>query len=173
MERKLLLLGMLRDHSMYGYQINELIDTHLGSSISLTKPTAYRLLNQMTEDGWIEFNEEQMGNRPIRHVYSILPSGEDAFQKILRESLADFKSTPSHGTYAIAFLHAIPTEEALPLLQTRRERVEEFLNSLSVDEDHHGGFGYVILHQIYHVKAELAWLDEIIKHRFEGLNSTR
>ena len=69
MERKLLLLGMLRNHPMYGYQINDLIDTHLGSSISLTKPTAYRLLNQMTEDGWIEFNEKQVGNRPVRRVY--------------------------------------------------------------------------------------------------------
>ena len=166
MERKLLLLGMLRNHPMYGYQINDLIDTHLGSSIALTKPTAYRLLNQMTEDGWIEFNEEQVGNRPVRRVYSILPSGEDAFQQMLREGLADFKATPSQGTFGIAFLHAIPTEEALPLLQTRRERVEEILNSLSVDEDHHGGFGYVILHQIRHLEAELVWLDDVIKHSF-------
>ena len=168
MERKLLLLGMLRDHPMYGYQINDLIDTHLGSSIALTKPTAYRFLNQMTEAGWIEFNEEQVGNRPIRRVYSILPSGEDAFQKMLRESLADFKATPSQGTFGIAFLDAIPTEEALPLLQTRRDHIEELLNSLSVDENHHGGFGYVILHQIRHLNAELVWLDEVIKHYVEG-----
>lgn len=165
MERKLLLLGMLREHPMYGYQINELIETHLGSIVALTKPTAYRLLNQMTDDGWIGFKEEQMGNRPIRRVYSILPSGEDAFLEMLREDLVSFTGTPSHGTFGIAFLHAMPTEEALPLLQERRHRVEEFLKSLSTDEDHHGGFGYVILHQIQHLKAELVWLDEVIQHQ--------
>ena len=42
MERKLLLLGMLRNNNLYGYQINELIDTHLNTSVNLTKPTAYR-----------------------------------------------------------------------------------------------------------------------------------
>jgi DNA-binding PadR family transcriptional regulator len=49
MERKLLLLGMLRFNRLYGYQINEMIDVHLGTSIKLTKPTAYRFLNQMTD----------------------------------------------------------------------------------------------------------------------------
>ena len=173
MERKLLLLGMLRNHSMYGYQINELIDAHLGTSVALTKPTAYRFLNQMTEKGWIEFKEEQAGNRPTRRVYSIRPAGETAFQKMLRESLADFTPTASHGTIGIAFLDAIPTEEALHLLQTRRNLIEETLNTLIVDEDHHGGFGYVILHQVQHLKAELVWLDEVIEHHVEVSSSNQ
>lgn len=167
MERKLLLLGMLRNHSMYGYQINELISAHLGTSVALTKPTAYRFLNDMAEKGWIKFQEEQMGNRPTRRVYSICPAGEDAFQKMLRKSLAQFTPTASHGTISIAFLDAIPPEEALPLLQTRRNLIEENLNTMTIDEDHTGGFGYVILHQIQHLKAELAWLDEVIENQAE------
>ena len=165
MERKLLLLGMLRNHPMYGYQINELIDAHLGIGVALTKPTAYRFLNEMAEEGWIEFQEEKAGNRPTRRVYSIQPAGETAFQKMLRESLAQFTPTASYGTIGIAFLDAIPTEEALPLMQKRRKVVEEILNTLSVDENHHGGFGYVILHQIQHLKTELAWLDEVTEHQ--------
>lgn len=167
MERKLLLLGMLRNHSMYGYQINELISVHLGTSVALTKPTAYRFLNEMAKKGWIEFQEEQTGNRPTRRVYTIKPAGEVAFQQMVRESLAQFTPTASHGTISIAFLDAIPTEEALPLLQTRRNMIEENLNTLTVDEDHTGGFGYVILHQIQHLRAELAWLDDVISHLAE------
>jgi DNA-binding PadR family transcriptional regulator len=168
MERKLLLLGMLRNHSMYGYQINELIGAHLGTSVALTKPTTYRFLNEMADKGWIEFQEEQVCSRPTRRVYSILPDGEIAFQKMLRESLAQFTPTASYGTIGIAFLDAIPPEEALPLLQIRRKTVEETLTELTVDEDHTGGFGYVILHQIQHLKAELVWLDEVIEHQAEG-----
>ncbi|MFA9564800.1 MAG: SDR family oxidoreductase [Acidimicrobiales bacterium] len=51
MERKLLLLGLLRSHEMYGYQLNEFIDSHLGATVHLKKPTAYRLLNTMVDDG--------------------------------------------------------------------------------------------------------------------------
>ena len=89
---------------------------------------------------------------------------------MLRESLAQFTPTASYGTIGIAFLEAIPTEEALPLLQKRRKVIEEILNTLSVDEDHHGGFGYVILHQIQHLKTEMAWLDEVIEHQAEALS---
>lgn len=171
MERKLLLLGMLRDHPMYGYQINEMIGVHLKTSVAITKPTAYRFLNEMTEDGWIEFQEEKAGNRPTRRVYSIRPAGEIAFQKMLRESLANFTSTASYGTIGIAFLDAIPTDEALPLLQTRRNLIEETLNTMTVNEDHAGGFVYLILHQIQHLEAELVWLDEVIDHQVEVLSS--
>ena len=158
---------MLRNHSMYGYQINELIDAHLGTSVHLTKPTAYRFLNQMAEKAWITFAEEKEGNRPTRRVYSILPAGETAFQKMLRESLADFSPTASHGTIGIAFLDALPFKEALSLLQKRRNRIEEILKILTVDEEHAGGFGYVIMHQIQHLKAELVWLDEVVEHQGE------
>ncbi|KAA3642377.1 MAG: PadR family transcriptional regulator [Chloroflexi bacterium] len=172
MERKLLLLGLLRQQPMYGYQINDLIDTHLGTGVALSKPTAYRFLNQMAEEGWIEFQEEQEGNRPPRRVYSILPAGETAFQEMLRESLADFSPTASYGVLGIAFLDAIPIEEALPLLQTRRKLIEDSLDALTVDEEHQGGFGFVILHQIQHLKAELLWLDDVIQHYAEGETTT-
>ena len=92
MERKLLLLGLLRSQEMHGYQINELIDAHLGTSIQLKKPTVYKLLATMVDDGWIRYYEEQEGNYPTRRVYQITPEGEEAFQRLLRQSLADYQT---------------------------------------------------------------------------------
>ena len=163
MERKLLLLGMLREQNLYGYQINELIETHLGSSINLTKPTAYRFLNQMEKEGWIEFQEEKSGKRPTRRVYSILPAGEKAFQEMLRDSLKTFSPVSSLGMIGIAFLDALPPADVYPLLEMRRTRVKETLSALTLDEAHQGNFKFVILHQIEHLKAELAWLDNIME----------
>jgi DNA-binding PadR family transcriptional regulator len=164
MERKLLLLGMLRDNNLYGYQINESIEAHLGTSVDLTKPTAYRYLNQMAEAGWITFSEEQEGNRPTRRVYAITPEGESAFQTLLRESLAHFEPAASHSSISIAFIDALPPEEALTLLQKRRELITEMQTTLQLDEAHEGGFAYLIMHQIRHLNTELEWLDEIIEH---------
>lgn len=164
MERKLLLLGMLRSNNLYGYQINESIEAHLGTSVDLTKPTAYRYLNQMAEAGWITFSEEQEGNRPTRRVYAITPEGESAFQTLLRESLAYFEPAASHSSISIAFIDALPPEEALTLLQKRRELITEMQTNLQLDEAHEDGFAYLIMHQIRHLNTELEWLDEIIEH---------
>lgn len=53
MERKLLLLGILRQQEMHGYQLYEFIERDLAACTNLTKPTAYYLLNKMAEDNWI------------------------------------------------------------------------------------------------------------------------
>jgi DNA-binding PadR family transcriptional regulator len=164
MEKKLLLLGLLRMNEMHGYRLNELIDAHLGKSVLLTKPTAYNLLEKMTEDGWIVYSEEQAGNRPPRRVYSITPEGEAAFQSILRESLATFKPAEFRSDIALAFLEVIPPAEAISLLQKRRKAIEVELEPyLNFGDQHHeGGFQLLIEHQKRFLKAELTWSDEIL-----------
>ena len=162
MERKLLLLGLLRSQKMYGYKINEMIDAHLGTSIHLTKPTAYRLLNQMTQEGLVTFSEEKEGNRPTRRVYCLTPEGETAFQELLRDSLKSYQPSAYHSTIGIAFMDTLPTAEVRSLLLERRATIKQHLDSITDDETHHGGMWHVISHQVRHLETELAWLDEII-----------
>lgn len=162
MDRKLLLLGMLRNTEMHGYQINELVDMHLGSSIHISKPTAYRLLNQMAEDGWILFREEQKGNRPQRRVYSITTQGEIEFQKILRQCLAHYEPPEYRSAVCLTFMDLIPGEEAVQLLSQRRKVIEETLEKSSASDMHHGSFQLVHDNQIYHLKAELEWLNQVL-----------
>lgn len=162
MEKKLLLLGLLRMQEMHGYQLNELIDSHLGTSVHLKKPTAYRLLNKMTDDGWITFREEREGNRPPRRVYAITSQGEAAFQQLLRESLADYKPADFVGSIGLLFLNAVPVEETASLLQSRRAIVEDLLQQIQTHEGHHEGFQLVLEHQKRHLATELEWLDEVI-----------
>lgn len=170
MERKLLLLGMLRMQEMHGYQINEFIDTHLGSSgVNLKKATAYHLLNQMTDEGWITYRQEQEGNRPPRRVYAIAPEGEAAFQRILRESLADYRPTEFRSDIALAFLDLLPAEEVVSLLQKRRAAIDKLLQPIhEFGEQHTGGLQLMLEHQVHHLTAELEWLDEVIA-RIEAL----
>jgi DNA-binding PadR family transcriptional regulator len=147
---------------MHGYQLNELIDSHLGTSIHLKKPTAYRLLNQMTDDGWITFREEREGNRPPRRVYAITPNGEAAFQRLLRKSLADYKAVDFVGNIGLLFLDVLPAEETASLLQDRRTIVADLLQETQTHAGHHGGFQLVLEHQTRHLATELEWLDEVI-----------
>lgn len=164
MERKLLLLGMLTHSQMYGYQINEMIDTHLGTSVQLTKPTAYRFLNQLEDQGYIQSTEEQEGSRPVRRVYEITAEGELAFKQMLREGLARYSPSDSHTTIPIGFMDSLPPEDVLPLLKERRTSIEEMLKGMQVDEEHTGGFSFIISHQTRHLETEIDWLDGVIEH---------
>ncbi len=167
MERKLLLLGLLRGQEMYGYQLNEFIDSHLGATAHLKKPTAYRLLNRMVDDGWITYTEEREGNRPPRRVFTITAEGEAAFQRVLRECLADYHPIVFSGSIGLLFLDAIPPDEATALLQERRARVESVLQQAHGHEVHQGGSSLLLLQQTRHLVTELEWLNEVIA-RFEA-----
>jgi DNA-binding PadR family transcriptional regulator len=164
MERKLLLLGLLRSDEMHGYQLNEFIDSHFDTIVSLKKPTAYRLLDNMTDDGWVTHREERDGNRPPRRVFTITPDGEAAFQRLLRESLVDYQPIVSPGNIGLLFLHVISPEEAVELLQKRREKVESVLkitHAHEIDKEQHS---FLLLHQTRHLTTELEWLAEVIAH---------
>jgi DNA-binding PadR family transcriptional regulator len=135
--------------------------------VQLTKPTAYRLLNQMAKDGWILFREEQEGKRPPRRVYSITPQGEEEFQNTLRLCLANYQPPEHHSTVCLAYLDRIPEGEAAQLLGQRRKMIEESLAGLSSGDMHHGSYQLVIDNQIYHLKAELEWLDEMLDRMYK------
>jgi len=162
MERELLSLGLLRSQEMHGYQLHEAIDSHLGMGVQLTKPTAYRLLSNMAEDGWVTHREEQEGNRPPRRVYAITPQGEGAFQQLLRESLVNYQPLDFTFHIGLAFLDQLAAEEAIPLLRRRRASLEELLESARTHCEHPGSMQLMLEHQVHQRAAELDWLNTVI-----------
>jgi DNA-binding PadR family transcriptional regulator len=162
MERQLLLLGLLRGREMHGYQINECIEDSLGVNVQLTKPTVYRLLSSMADKGWVASREEQEGNRPSRRVYGITPQGEEAFQRLLRQSLAGYRPLDLLGDAALLFLDALPAVEALELLRERRTAVAHLLEAAHARELDRADPGWLLQRRRYHLAAELGWVDELI-----------
>jgi len=126
-ERKLLLLGLLRQNDMHGYLLN----AHLDASVPITlkKPTAYNLLDRMERDGWIAHRDEPTGDRP-RKVYSVTERGERAFRDLLAAQLRTFRPAEFPSAVALTFLDALPPPEALAYVQQRRAAVEAFREEL-------------------------------------------
>ena len=162
MEYKLLLLGLLRHQEMYGYQLYEFLDNNLGVCVQLKKPTAYKLLNQMAEDGWVTHRDEREGNRPTRRVYVITPKGEKAFQELLRQNLVTYQATEFFSDISLMFLDALSGDEAIPLLEQRRAAVYTLLQEVESYPPHRGSVQFMIEHQRRHYAAEVAWIDDVI-----------
>ena len=122
MEKKLLLLGLLLSHDMHGYQLNEVLQQSPGMPIALKKSNAYKLLTVMEKDGWVTHTQEQEGNRPLRRVYTVTEIGKVAFDRLLRENLSTHPLPEFPGVVGLDFLHALPPEESIALLEKRLPR---------------------------------------------------
>lgn len=166
MDRELLLLGLLRRQSMHGYQIQEWISRDLEYCSDLKQATAYNLLKRMADKGWVTTHEEQEGNRPPRTVYQITEDGEAIFQQILRENLAQHTMMRLPDGIGLAFIEAIPPQEAADLLTQRKAAIQNQLDLLSqghVGGHSQGGLRLILEHQEIHLNAESTWLTHVIQ----------
>jgi DNA-binding PadR family transcriptional regulator len=162
MEKKLLLLGLLRRQEMHGYQLNEFIDNNLALCTDLKKPTAYYLLDQMSKDGWILAESEQEGNRPPRKVYRLTDRGEAAFQRLLNENLAQYTPINFPGDIGLAFMDWVKPAEALRLLEEQKLQLQSRIDQIRVIPAHGGSLALIFSHQIHHLTAEMDWLEKVI-----------
>ncbi len=169
-ERKLLLLGLLREADMHGYLLN----AHLGSTtpISLKKPTAYNLLESMEADGWVTHRDEPTGDRP-RKVYTVTGEGERVFQELLRQQLGAYIHAEFPGLVSISFLDAVSTFEAIDLLKQRLTVIEEYYAAFTQGEGdgengadnnaHHSGSAYLIIEYTRRfLDLEIRFLSEVL-----------
>lgn len=160
--RELLLLGLLRRQEMHGYQLNEFLLGELSTCTNIKKPTAYYLLKKMAAQGWIAETIEQEGNRPLRRVYRITPEGEQAFQRLLRETLPVYTPTYFESDLPLAYLDELRPEEARLLLARRREQLEQARQALEDVPAHAGSVKWLIEHQRRHLQIESELLEEIL-----------
>ncbi|MBV7328501.1 PadR family transcriptional regulator [Chloroflexi bacterium TSY] len=170
MERKLLLLGLLRNQEMHGYRLNEHLESQAAMPIRLKKPTAYNLLAKMEQDGWVTFRVEQEGNRPPRRVYEITTEGEEAFQALLRDELGSYTPAEFPSVVSLTFLDLVPQQEAKSLLTQRRKQIEARLDEINiVYQDkaaaaHSGSMNVPFKYMQQHYEGELKLLDELLQH---------
>lgn len=163
MEKKLLLLGLLRRQEMHGYQLNEFIDHNLALCTDLKKPTAYYLLDQMARDGWISAETEQEGNRPPRKVYRLTEKGETAFQRLLRENLSAYTPTSFSDDIGLGFLDGLPATESRLLIEKKKAQAAARLDEIKSIQAHGGSLNLIFSHQIHHLQSELEWLESVLK----------
>lgn len=162
MERELLLLGLLHQEEMHGYQLHDIIESYLDTCVDLKKSTAYYLLDRLAQEGLVSQSEERVGNRPRRRVYRLTPAGEARFQELLRENLSNYLPAIFGSMVGLAFLDQVNPAEARQLLQKRRLTLASALEKAQATPPHPGSMQYVVDHQVAHLEAELAWLDAVL-----------
>lgn len=171
MSTKLVLLGLLKEKPLYGYELKQIIEEHMGDWTNIAFGSIYFALAKLNEDGFVEkLSEEKVGNRPSRSIYKITEKGEKEFISLLRETWQKFDRTYYALDIALAFSKALSKNEIKEFINNRINKLEELLNHLYehkkeqlIRKEVPKTAKAVFSHTEYHINAELNWLKELLK----------
>jgi DNA-binding PadR family transcriptional regulator len=122
---RLLVLGLLEERPMHGYEILQLIgEGELDRWTPVQAGSIYYALNKLEQDGLIRTAAEQRTGDRLRRVYATTEAGGRELRRLLLGALAKPPhSTRSELALAAAWLHLLPREEVLERLAAAREAV--------------------------------------------------
>ena len=81
---ELILLTLLREKDMYGYEMSQAISDRSGGRITMSEGSLYVTLYRMIKEATITDRREIVGKR-MRIYYSIEPSGIEKLEKLREE----------------------------------------------------------------------------------------
>ena len=85
---ELVVLSLLNDGDMYGYQISQELSNRSDGRYSLQESSMYPTLYRLLDKGFISDRQELVGRRRTRIYYHLEPSGKDYLKKIREEYLS-------------------------------------------------------------------------------------
>lgn len=82
---ELLLLTLLQDQDMYGYQLSQELARRSNGLYTLQESSMYPTLYRLVEKGMITDRQEKVGKRKVRVYYHLEKNGQDYLQALRRE----------------------------------------------------------------------------------------
>jgi DNA-binding PadR family transcriptional regulator len=170
MSVRLVILGLLRERPLYGYEIKQVIEEHMSDWTSIAFGSIYFALDKLSEEQFVEkFGVEQEGKRPSRTVYQITDTGRAEFLRLLREVWNELEHQYFTLDVGLAFIEALPMNEIKGYLGRRIAQLEgilEYLNSHQQEElagqEVPCSAVAIFDHSRVHYQAELNWTRDLL-----------
>ncbi len=169
----LAVLGLLHDSPLHGYELRKRLSTVLGPFRALSYGTLYPCLKHLSDQGWITQSSTDEGTgRRARIVYELTAAGKEHFEALVDEAGPTSWEDESFGV-RFAFFARTPTDVRLRILEGRRSRLEERLDSVSssVARNRERADQYTLelqQHGLESVQREVRWLNELISNERRG-----
>ena len=82
---EMLILTLLNDQTMYGYQISQEISGRSGNIINIPEGSLYPTLYKLLEENYVADERRLVGKRMSRIYYSITEKGRERLQDLYRD----------------------------------------------------------------------------------------
>ncbi|MBN1875266.1 MAG: PadR family transcriptional regulator [Anaerolineae bacterium] len=177
MTTRLVILGLLRERPLYGYELKHIIEEHMGDWTNIAFGSIYYALGKLADEGFVEqVGTEQEGNRPSRLVYQITEEGRGEFLRLLREVWTTSERQYFAIDVGLAFMDALPAAEVKGYLARRIALLEGILHHLHEHQQEQmaspevpAPVRAVFEHSRLHIEAELTWTQEVLHQVEQGV----
>lgn len=175
MTARLVILGLLREQPLYGYEIKQIIEEHMSDWASIAFGSIYFALDKLSGEKFVEkVQVEQDNKRPARSVYQITEAGRTEFLRLLRESWRQVERQYFALDICLFFLESLPLDEVKTYLHSRQSALQtalEHIQSHRAEQMAHPEVPRLATaifdHTLVHTQAELNWVTDLL----QGLES--
>lgn len=170
MSTRLVILGLLRDQPLHGYELKQIIEEQMGDWTSIAFGSIYFALDKLAKEKMIvKIATEKKGDRPSRSIYQITEEGRKEFLHLLRKVWSEQEPHYFSIDVGLAFMNALPQAEIEESLRARVAQLEETLKFL---DDHQKEqrrqpdiprmAAVIFKHSRAHFAAELSWTRDVL-----------
>jgi DNA-binding PadR family transcriptional regulator len=166
--RDLVVLGLLREHPRYGYEIKMIIDHVMSHVIDVSSGSLYYGLKKLEERNMVEESAiEKVGRRPERSVYSITEEGNlylaDELPRVIFPQSRPFFPLD----LALYFFQFIPEKQQTRRLKMRLEYLQLSLGYLEEIEHRFKQIApqshvYIVRHLMNYVVMEQQFISQLL-----------
>jgi DNA-binding PadR family transcriptional regulator len=159
---RLLVLWLLSEHPMHGYQIKKaLSDDGMAFWFALEDASIYSVLRTLAKNGYAEeLPTEQHGNRPPRTRYRITRSGRRFYRHLLADALANPTMPTAPIDVALAARGDLDSNAVSEALATRSKSLH-VLEAQIESARSAAPAAAIVDRNLALVRAELSWLGQL------------
>lgn len=163
----LLVLGLLQERPMHGYELFQLIKTErIDRWFNISMPGVYYALGKLRDRGYVSEIHQRRGSVD-KAIYRLTDAGRQAFLEALEAHVAGH--VPIHFGYdlSIYLLNRLPIERALELLEQRLESLWQWQMQVREEVKENSELNprlrAMFDHTLRFITMERMWLGELIE----------
>ena len=165
----LLLLGLLLDRPMHGYEIYQTIQSEgIDGWFSISAAGVYYSLRKLHDQGLVVESRQRRGGSASKSIYRMTGKGRAAFMDAMEAELASQEEPCLDYDLPIYLLNQLPVQRALPPLERREafliEQTEK-LRTATAAQQANGGSPLklaILDHKLRFLEMEKAWLADVM-----------
>jgi PadR family transcriptional regulator, regulatory protein AphA len=162
MAHRYLILGLLAERPMTGYDIKKHVKVVLKAVTNASYGTLYPALHKLLEEGAVEVQEVPQKGRPAKKVYRITERGQQELENWLRQPAAA-DQIRREFLLKLYLARGMGRQDLLMLLATRRYETEMLFKSLRKERE---GVSdprqvWVVDYALSLCKAEMEWIRQL------------
>jgi DNA-binding PadR family transcriptional regulator len=164
----LLLLGLLLDRPMHGYDLYQMIQSEgIDGWFSISSAGVYYSLRKLRDQGLVVESRQRRGGSASKSIYRLTGNGRAAFVDAMQAELSSQEESCLDYDLPIYLLNKLPVERALPPLERREtfliERAEKLRAAVVAQQARRDSpLKLAILnHKLRFMEMEKEWLADV------------